>query len=247
MSPAFIAILVPAIFAAVVSLVIRQVKRQKKALSDALRRHGFTPLERLDDAELATVQKLRRVTSEDVGVNSIYEYRHLDYRLLRFDITSKNSDNQNSTAYAIVDARLGLPRFSVAPNIELPGFLNALLGKLIQRIMSRAGLSEVKLPGSPQFSQKYMLLAAGDGAELGDGSLSLWDRVAGIPHHLMINAEGNMVLYQRLEIPGRHNRRARRPDVDEQIRIHLEVGEQLHSILSDAFTLRRSAPTFSPR
>jgi hypothetical protein len=247
MSPAFLAILIPAIFALIVFLVFRQAKRQQKALGHALRRHGFAPLEQLADTELDTVRELRRVTKETIGVKKVYEYRHLEYRLLRFDITSRSSEGHDSTVYAVIDSRLALPRFSIAPNIKLPGFLNSLWGKLLEKIMSRAGLSEVKLPGSPEFAKKYILLAGGDAAMVKDISRSLWDRVAGLAHHVMLDAKGDMLLYQKLQLPTDRGRRPARTGIDDDIRTHLELGEQLHAIFQDAFTRAPAAPVFRPR
>jgi hypothetical protein len=247
MNPTWLAIGVPVLFATIVFLVIRQVKRQQKALVDALRRRGFTPLERLSETELERVQALRRRSQANVGVTKIYEYRHLEYRLLRFDIASKNSDNHDSTQYAVIDARLNLPRFSVVPNMKLPGFLNALWSKLLEQIVKRIGLTEVELPGSPQFNEKYMLLGTEDGAKLKDQAFSLWDRVAGLPHPVMVDAQGDMLLYQTLQLPSDRGRRRARVDVDDEIRTHLELGEQLHAIFRDAFTQAPAVPAWRPR
>jgi len=206
--------------------VVQGVKQKAEEQRTALRLLGFEPVADPVREYAALVDLSRR--GRDAGrfrVDNLRERRASDHRVLLFDLTDTDEDDDRPSQLAVTSPRLSLPRFMLFPRLASEGRLAAFANSLLEKVMSREG-RVVSFPDDDAFSRRYTLVGPDE-----DELRRFFDqeRRAELAERegLMIDGTSDSFAIDRLRI-GNPRRRTDVADISERV----EEAERLLRVLS---------------
>jgi hypothetical protein len=195
-----------AAFAGVGLAIYRLVAAERERKAERAREagaRGFRPVVPPDPAVVARIVALHRRPGRDsLEVRELYSRDAGGYALYLFDLADTSSESTDlvcDRAVAIVAPSLGLPRFSLVPQLQLDGRLARLTNWLIQRLPAAAGGERVEFPSPPAFQQRYTIRADDEPAVRRFFTAERLGRLAET-RHWMIEGQGEMLTLNQLEL-----------------------------------------------
>ncbi len=222
-------IIVISVFVLLVS-IIRSAKRRQNEFRQEMQRLGYTPQEQFDPQLHEKLTELLKKHANVIRFRNIYSYSRMNFDFYRFDV---NRGNENHLAYALVARHIHLPRFAVIPKVELPGLLGKMWKKMLRFVAVGRDFTEVDLPDSRQFMQKYLLFAADSDALRRAIPDAAWEKLAAVPQSLMLDVVDDIIVFQELAITGKQKRAQNRNSVP-QLKTAMDLSGRIYDCLRDA-------------
>jgi hypothetical protein len=191
-----LALLVVAIFAAVLLFMIRSDRRGRQRKFDRARSLGFSPFD-VDDSDLAEqIVRLHTATSsQQLELLHTFLRTEGELRFLLFDLvdTSDGISVLQEQAIAATSNRLNLPRFSIFPKVVEGGKLSKWGNRFLEKLFERRG-GLIEIPNHPRFNERYFLVASNPTPVLEFLTPYRLSLLSGEPYQ-SIEAGGNILTY----------------------------------------------------
>jgi hypothetical protein len=163
---------------------------------------GFRPVTPPDPAVVERIIALhRRPGRTALEVRDLYRREDGDRTLYLFDLADTSSESTDlvcDRAVLIVSPALGLPRFSLVPQLEQHGTLGRLANWVIRQVPGGGG-DKVEFPASPAFQQRYALMTTDEPAVRRCFTAERLARLAET-RYWIVEAEGDGLTLDRLGI-----------------------------------------------
>jgi hypothetical protein len=221
-----------ALFVTVIVWLIRKARQSVRANAELLQRLGFQEVPVLEPEIEHGIAELLRRSKQPISILNVHKGRRMGYDLYRFRAMSRNSDDNGSFFYAIVDSSRQLPRFSVGPNVGLPSVIGKVFNSIIDKVASGLGLIRVNLTECRSFSTKYMLFAKSREDVLNALSPDLWERFADTTEFLTVDAEGAILVFQCNLVLARNRKRGPSTSFEADLKAHVDMAERLRTVFS---------------
>jgi len=214
-----------AIFIIIVT-AIRHTQKKKAEQNRLLREFGFVALKSNDPALEERIESLTSPRVKSIRILNVYRLDRGDGMVYIFDLYTGGNNSSTRKSIAIISDFLRLPRFSLYPKINFAGFIGNALNKMIKYIVSR-NLQEIIPDKNPEFMKKYQLFGNDTASVQKIFSGNLPRRILEKNHLYHIEAEGDSILFSKLNPENRQNY------------YHLDR-ESLQSIIDDSRMLVRT-------
>ncbi len=151
------------VFITLISLSIRRERKRIAEKSALLSSMGYQVLDRPDPAFVERVRSLRtrwgreRYQVRFCAVRDSWEYSSYVFDLWKR--SGKNTRLSGENSMAFVSSKHAMPRFSLMPQIEVPGMLSGLLETLTTKLLSQWG-GRVEFPENPTFAERCLVAGA---------------------------------------------------------------------------------------
>jgi len=231
-----ITLLIIAVAVALAVVIVKGHRRSVRRREEMMMRAGFQKVTAMPERlKQALIQLLRR-RKERVKFGEVYRMDRSGYTLYRADIEVGDSDGGREWRFIIQSDRLQLPRLAVMPNVNLPKMLNKMWDALLAKLEKDAGLSRVQAALDNPFSKKYMLFVKPD-QQASLPSPDTWNRYAGLPDYVSIEAQGGLIIFGRNPVAAELKRPAKMTG-EQQLREAIDLATRLHDLFSRELVAR---------
>ncbi len=163
-TPVIIAAAMLLFFAAIVALMLWQSRRWQQSRAQIMARHGLTLLDPPPDEYVRRILALQPARRSVITVTRLARRSMLDGELILYDLRSAGRENDlDQDNVMVVSPSLDLPRFALFPlpafGVKAGGVVDRLVSAVADMASGHTGMVRARLPGAPEFEQRYSLMA----------------------------------------------------------------------------------------
>ena len=175
--------------------IFRLARRQAELSRQIRQRLGFIEIEQSDPA---LVERLNRILEPDGGgvkVSKVFKRDYGSYALYDCRVLEGRNDKNADLKTVIVGRGWQVPSLRLAPRMGGEGRGWKLLNSLTLLAVKQGGFEPIALETSPEFTKKYTALSRSPQDAACQVPGEVWSDLAALPGLLMIDAEGDTVIF----------------------------------------------------
>ncbi len=191
----FIPFLFVGAFALILTLIIKAARKHEELCRQIRQRLGFISEEPPDPALVERLNRILEPKGSGVRVSKVFKRDHGSYALYDCRVLQGRNDKSSDLKTVLVGHGWQLPSLRLAPLLGGEGRGWKLLGSLTLLAVKIGGFEEVPLEASPEIAKKYVVLSRTPQEASRQIPRDIWPELAALPGILMIEAEGDTVIF----------------------------------------------------